>query len=157
MAPTPAPPAAVVNWTAASAAMQSAVEAASNKKGDANGTPPPKRHRTESPCGGTRKVGNAVISSIASSTEVMKQAQANEAITSKAEIELDKIKEANRAAEAAQAQANQRQMMQAFQDQMKDAAAARREESKQRADSNQQQSMIQKAPLDFLTAQAAKK
>ena len=87
----------------------------------------------------------------------MKQAQANEAITSKAEIELDKIKEANRAAEAAQAQANQRQMMQAFQDQLKDAAAARREESKQRADSNQQQSMIQKAPLDFLTAQAAKK
>ena len=156
MAPTPAPPAAVVNWTAASAAMQSAVEAASNKKGDANGTPPPKRHRTGSP-GGTRKVGNAVISSIASSAEVMKQAQANEAITSKAEIELDKIKEANRAAEAAQAQANQRQMMQAFQDQLKDAAAARREESKQRADSNQQQSMIQKALLDFLTAQAAKK
>ena len=146
-------------WTAASNAMQKEVE---KGKGD-DGTPD-KRARTDATSpGGTRGTGNKVIAAIAESAAAMKQSAAQEAAQSKAELELDKLREKNRAAEAQQTSANQQSMMKAFTDQMASAATDRREEAKLRAEeaklraeSAKQQSQVQQALLSFLAQQAAK-
>ena len=101
------------------------------------------------------------MAAIAESSATMKQSAAQGAALSQAELDLDNLRERNRAAEAKSASANQQQMMKAFTNQMASAAAdrlegakIRAEEAKARAEGARQQAHVQQALLTFLVRQA---